>query len=245
MASILGASLSELLRHGSRFGLGVQEAGRQNQAAQQQTDAAMEKARREQILAQALLEQRNSSTALNRGRLKDLGTKLPKAPTETMVEGQLGNILAQNPGAPDQQILDTTLGQYRDTQGEVARAVLNKIRRQQESDRRSNEASARSAERSGGTDRIVSQGKGYAEDLAIQLSRQYDQVLKNPHGRGSVEKWAATQVRLKYPELGEDEVGAMVRRAFRDVLEGVPVISADGLAALSRLGGGTPPAPGG
>lgn len=217
---ILGASLGELLRHGSQFGLGVQDAQRQNMMQQQQLNEQQRKAQQEQMLAMALLDQRESSAALSRGRLADLmKPQGPKAPTEISVEGGLGNVMSAMPDASDQDILDTYLNTYRDTPGEMARAVLGRRRRQQESDARSAASAARAGREGGDTwGQVVANARGYAETLALNLTKN-PSVKSNPVLREQAEKFAVDGLRGRYPQLGADQAASMIRREFRNILD--------------------------
>lgn len=80
MAKFLGANLSELLRHGAQYGLGVQEAGRQNAVSQQQADVARRKEETEALLAQAMLDEREAGAERDRAYSQSL--LMPK-PDET------------------------------------------------------------------------------------------------------------------------------------------------------------------
>jgi len=90
MASIFGASLRDILRQGSQFGLGVQEAGRQNRYAQQQADA--ERAKQQQLIAQALLEQENTRSQIKERNARAKSLSAPEGPKwefRTLPDGRI------------------------------------------------------------------------------------------------------------------------------------------------------------
>jgi len=87
MAKFLGANLSELLRHGAQFGLGVQQAGRDNAMAQRKANLEQQELLRQALLDQAEIDQRGASAERDRAYAKSLSVPEPPKPydlTQTM-----------------------------------------------------------------------------------------------------------------------------------------------------------------
>jgi hypothetical protein len=96
--NILGASLGELLRHGSQFGLGVQAAGRQNVMDQQAMDKERREELRQALIDQANIEQSQASAERDRSYAKSLTIPDPAKPlTQAQISGRLREWRSRNP----------------------------------------------------------------------------------------------------------------------------------------------------
>lgn len=173
---ILGASLGELLRHGSQFGLGVQAAGRQNVMDQQ----AMDKARREE-LQQALVDQAqaeyykaNAEESRARGRSLDM-PEAPKAFNPQQTIGRLRQWMSEHPGATYQ---DALAALQNENPGRVDPGVAYdewmSTQRQQEQDKRTQENFNRINAPSGpSTTDAERQARALAHEAARPKSNEY------------------------------------------------------------------------
>jgi hypothetical protein len=87
MAKFLGANLSELLRHGAQFGLGVQDARRQNVMQQQAVNMKQQELLRQALLDQANIDQSKASAERDRDYGQSLLNKPPEPYDLTQIMG--------------------------------------------------------------------------------------------------------------------------------------------------------------
>lgn len=106
--NILGASLGELLRHGSQFGLGVQDAKRTNAREQYDVNRQNKEDEQKALLQQALLDQYKASAERDRSYAKSLTIPDPAKPlTQAQISGRLREWRTRNPqGNPSAAMSD-------------------------------------------------------------------------------------------------------------------------------------------
>lgn len=218
---ILGASLGELLRHGSQFGLGVQAAGRQNVMNQQAADKARREELQQALIDQANIEQSKASVERDRAYAKNLAIPEPPKmfnPQETA--GRIRKWMSEHPGSTYQDAIGAlqTENPGRIDTG-TAYDTWSDIDRESKADKRAADAAARSAARGRSSvgDRNAN-ARGYAEELAVDLT--------SPTGapgpqlpRRDLERQAIDRLIAKYPEIGRDAAGSIVRREFASILD--------------------------
>jgi hypothetical protein len=217
---ILGASLGELLRHGSQFGLGVQAAGRQN--AQQQYDLDREKSQDEQkaLLQQALLDQYQASAERDRAYGRSLLEPRPEKPEAPVSWRRL-----ETPEGPMQENPFT---------GEVRPLMLGGSRV-----RPNPKATGTGGGRTRGE--TTADAKGYAEQLAAQMTSVPTEVSQQAgFDRAGMEEAATRNLLREFPEIGKYEAASMIRTQFRSILDKKPAAGSKPDDPWDTPGVGTP-----
>jgi len=140
MPSILGASLSELLRQGSQFGQGVVRGREQRQQAEQEAARSQQREALEQALLESQIANQQSLTAA-RDRPKPPTPLTGRQVSDRLRESMFG----QPEGAPDQDVLDRFLDLNRNIAGSTAVGALAEFRGDEASEARRQAAEGRAA----------------------------------------------------------------------------------------------------
>jgi len=219
MPSILGASLSELLRQGSQFGQGVVRGREQRQQAEQEAQRSQQR----EALEQALLEsQIANQESLTRSRDRP---ETPKPLTQFQLRGKLLEAESGLPGdAPRQDVLDRLLNLNQNIPGSQAQAIEDLVGRERTSQQLSEESGERSKasreQSATGVTRRELQDRvtTFAFD-AKQRGLDYGATVEDlrsrfPDAEESVILQGATRAHTGRSQLSDEDFAAILSRAF-------------------------------